>query len=132
MKNKLLILVMLFSSLFCYAQQRPNFAPVESQSYRGQRTSGTEKTVVVQGIGAQKSENGLIIDVRFSGAVDPRTFTSSNFLINGKPSNTKISFNREGTVARVLTNINLPCRVTVQNVKTYDGKAIPSFSKELK
>ena len=132
-KRRIIAFTLIFFSIFIYAQTARPSAPLETQAYRGQRTTGTGTNCYIQNITAQQSAEGLIIDVRFSSGVDPRSLNSSNIIINGKTVVTnKIGFNREGTVCRINASAKLPCSITVKNVRTPDGKVIPAYTKELK
>lgn len=128
MKKLILSSIFLCFSFCLSAQNRPGH--MEMQNYRGQRTL-TEEHCSVSGINSKFENNELVIEIRFTGPVDPRFCSSSNILVNGIPSNgARINFNREATVARVHTKGKLPAMVTVQGVKSFNGKSVPAYSKD--
>lgn len=94
--------------------------------YRGQRK--TVDNVDCKVTNVSYSSGAQAIDIYFSSAVDPR---SVNVSIDSSVTVGKITFNRDGTQARVEVSKAPPFTVKITGVKSYDGKAVPAFTKKL-
>lgn len=122
MKKIISLFVFLFSFLLLFSQ---------SDGYRGQRK--TLDNVDGKIINISYSSNNKSIDIFFSVPVDPRSISGNNIFLDNSSigRNTKITFNKDGTQARVFVNKTPPFTVKINNVKSYNGKNLPSYSKKI-
>lgn len=121
MKKHVIVCTFLFFLFSVFAQ---------SEGYRGQRK--TLDNVECKITNATYSSNTKSLDIFFSVAVDPRTVSSNNIFIDNSPisKNAKITFNKDGTQVRISISNAPPFSLKISNIKSYDGKSFPSFSKK--
>lgn len=127
--KKLILFILVINLIISVFAQTKN---VESQNYRGQRTYVQKENPLTQDIYFVQD---MLFEVKFSTPVDPRTLKPENILLNEKPLSpeTKITFNREGTVARFsISQKNYSsCTIKISGVKTFDGQEIKDLEKKL-
>ena len=93
------VLLLLSTAVPCAAQ--PSHAVVP---YHGMRMTSKHSEFYVVKIEAKKAEQGnLLIDIYFNNAVDPRTVSLADILVNGRPVpyGTSELFNKAGTEVRL-------------------------------
>lgn len=113
-------LILLLSSL-CFAQ---------SEGYRGQRKTVDNITCKVTRV--TYSQGDGVLDIYFSSAVDPRTVNANTVFIDSSSiGNSKITFNRDGTQARIMVKKSGGFTVKISGVKSYEGEAIAVYSKKI-
>ena len=73
------------------------------------------------------------MDIHFSAAVDPRSVNGSTIFIDNIPAggSAKVTFNRDGTQARVNLKTELPFTLKISGVKSYDGKPVQPYTRKL-
>lgn len=122
MKKILSLFVFLLSFFLLFSQ---------SDGYRGQRK--TLDNVDGKIVNISYSSSNKCLDIFFSVPVDPRSLSGNNIFLDNSPigRNVKITFNKDGTQARVFVNDAPPFTVKVNNVKSYNGKNLPSYSKKI-
>jgi len=114
--------ILLFSFSVFFAQ---------SEGYRGQRR--TVENVECRVTNASYSEASGTLDIHFSSAVDPRSVNGNTIYIDNSPAggSVKVTFNRDGTQARVSFKKTVPFNLKISGVKSYDGAQVATFTKRI-
>ena len=117
-----LAIILLFSFYAMFAQ---------SDGYRGQRKTVDNIECKVSSVSFSQAAGTL--DIHFSAAVDPRSVNGSTIFIDNSPAgeSAKVTFNRDGTQARVNLKTELPFTLKISGVKSYDGKPVPPYTRKL-
>lgn len=108
MKKLNILLLLLFISFNSFSQ---NNNQTESQLER---------------IITTRINDSIQIDLFFAEPVNPKTITSANIYINGKNinSNTKFTYNRDGTQVRFLIDYTDSFSLKLENIQTNTQKLI--------
>lgn len=103
----------------------------QTEGYRGQRK--TVDNVVCKVSRVEYSEGSGALDIYFTAAVDPRSVSGNSIYIDNSPagSSVKVTFNRDGTQARVIIKKGLPFTIKISGVKSYDGNTVQPYSKKI-
>lgn len=114
-------IILLFSLTAVFAQ---------AEGYRGQRKTVDNVECKVSSV--EYLEESGALDIYFTAAVDPRTVNGNTVFIDNDPAGgVKITFNRDGTQARVIINKALPFTLKISGVKSYDGDSVQPYTKKL-
>lgn len=104
--------------------------------YRGTRTLSENGTFALQQVKSERlNPSEVSLEITFSQSVNPLTFTEESLLLwaDGEQvsSKTKFSFNKKGDTIRVSVPLSAESEkltFSIQNVKSFDGTPIESFS----
>lgn len=105
------------------------FSQVEG--YRGQRKTVDNVQCKVSGV--EYSGASGTLDIYFTSAVDPRSVNGTTIYVDNSPAGNsiKVTFNRDGTQARVIIKKALPFTLKISGVKSYDGDLVQAYTKKL-
>lgn len=103
----------------------------QAEGYRGQRKTVDNVECKISKV--DYSEISGALDIFFTAAVDPRSVNGATIYIDNGPvgNGVKVTFNRDGTQARVIINRALPFMLKLSGIKSYDGDQIQSYTKKL-
>lgn len=140
MKKILQLLLLMLLTLPLAAQHHNNDGHHSTEDmlvmpYRGQRIPAQSEAFCMSSLTVLPyGGKELTIDVFFNQGIDPRTFKSQNIVIDDKtiPENSSITFNREGTQARIKIsgNVHIPFSIIIRNVLSYNGQQMGDVKLE--
>lgn len=127
MKKTFLIFVITIITLNAVVSQGRKAPSQNFSNFRGQRKSfDIEENLTITHIDFTDVDNGIKVDIQFSEPVEPQSLNSRTIFINSKPldSNTKITFNRDGTRAQFVLNRASGFRIEFNGIKSFSNKRL--------